>query len=239
MKPENPETGQRERFLSRWSRLKREDARAPQAPAVAGASPASASGVPSAAAASVVPGTPAASGADVVSSLPPIESLSIDSDFTPFLQPKVPDALRRAAVKKLFADPRFNVMDGLDVYIDDYSIPDPIPPEMMKMLEHARDLIDHPSDRLAREKAAAAAGTGDDTGAASAGPEAGAPPDAHDANGASGATDGQPEAPGVERMTNEPAAASTANLEPDEPAEAPGAGGATGVPAASREASRR
>ena len=31
-------------------------------------------------------------------------------------------------MKKLFADPHYNVMDGLDVYIDDYSKPDPIPP---------------------------------------------------------------------------------------------------------------
>jgi hypothetical protein len=30
-------------------------------------------------------------------------------------------------LKTLFQDPRFNVMDGLDVYIDDYSKPDPLP----------------------------------------------------------------------------------------------------------------
>ena len=39
--------------------------------------------------------------------------------------------VRRAALKKLFSDPRFNVMDGLDVYIDDYSKTEPIPPEML------------------------------------------------------------------------------------------------------------
>ena len=226
MKPENPETGQRERFLSRWSRLKREDSRAPQAPAVAGASPASAPGAPTAAADAAGPGAHAASPgqSDVAASLPPIESLSIDSDFTPFLQPKVPDALRRAAVKKLFADPRFNVMDGLDVYIDDYSIPDPIPPEMMKMIAHARDLIDHPSDRLAREQAAAAAGGADAADTAS-GPEAGTPPNAPDANGAVAATLGKPDAPGADLMTGEPA-------------EAPEAERATGAPPQSPEASR-
>ena len=31
-------------------------------------------------------------------------------------------------MKKLFSDPHFNVMDGLDTYIDDYGKPDPIPP---------------------------------------------------------------------------------------------------------------
>jgi hypothetical protein len=39
-------------------------------------------------------------------------------------------------------------MDGLDVYIDDYSKPDPIPPEMLSRISHARDLIDHPSNRV-------------------------------------------------------------------------------------------
>jgi hypothetical protein len=36
--------------------------------------------------------------------------------------------VKNAAFKKLFADPHFNVMDGLDIYIDDYSKPDPLPP---------------------------------------------------------------------------------------------------------------
>jgi hypothetical protein len=42
--------------------------------------------------------------------------------------------VRNAAMKKLFADPHFNVMDGLDTYIDDYGKPDPIPPEMLRQL---------------------------------------------------------------------------------------------------------
>ena len=29
--------------------------------------------------------------------------------------------------KTLFQDPHYNVMDGLDTYIDDYSKPDPLP----------------------------------------------------------------------------------------------------------------
>ena len=162
MKPDSPDASPpSERFLTRWSRLKRTGAlpaeAAPTSPPSAAASPGSvpAAGAPDAAAAH----------AEAAASLPPIESLSIESDFAPFFQPKVPEALRRAAVKKLFADPRFNVMDGLDVYIDDYSKADPIPPEMLKMLNHARDLIDHPSNRIEREQAAAAGdGTAPDTG---------------------------------------------------------------------------
>jgi hypothetical protein len=34
----------------------------------------------------------------------------------------------------MFSDPHFNIMDGLDIYIDDYSKPDPIPLEMLKRM---------------------------------------------------------------------------------------------------------
>ena len=66
--------------------------------------------------------------------LPPLESLTFDSDFTAFLRPEVEPSLQRAALKQLFRDPRFNVMDGLDTYIDDYTKPDPIPPDMLAEL---------------------------------------------------------------------------------------------------------
>ena len=54
---------------------------------------------------------------------------------------KVDERVRRMALKKLFSDPRFNVMDGLDVYIDDYSKEDPIPPGMLAQLQHARSTL--------------------------------------------------------------------------------------------------
>jgi hypothetical protein len=65
---------------------------------------------------------------------PPVESLTIDSDFTPFLSAEVEETVKRAALRKLFSDPRFNVMDGLDVYIDDYSQADPIPEGLLDKL---------------------------------------------------------------------------------------------------------
>ena len=34
----------------------------------------------------------------------------------------------------MFSDPHFNIMDGLDIYIGDYSKPDPIPLEMLKRM---------------------------------------------------------------------------------------------------------
>jgi hypothetical protein len=48
------------------------------------------------------------------------------------MKPDVDPAVQQAAMKKMFSDPHFNVMDGLDIYIDDYSKPDPIPLEMLK-----------------------------------------------------------------------------------------------------------
>jgi len=73
--------------------------------------------------------------------LPPVDSLKFESDFGAFMRAKVDQGIRRAALKKLFSDPRFNVMDGLDVYIDDYSKEDPIPPGMLAQLEHARTTL--------------------------------------------------------------------------------------------------
>ena len=46
-----------------------------------------------------------------------------------------------AALKKLFAsEPHFNVMDGLDTYIDDYNKFEPIPKAMLRQLVNARAL---------------------------------------------------------------------------------------------------
>ena len=73
--------------------------------------------------------------------LPPVEKLTFDSDYQTFFHPKVNEDTRRAALKKLFSDPRFNVMDGLDVYIDDYSKTEPIPPEMLAGLRQAQNIL--------------------------------------------------------------------------------------------------
>jgi hypothetical protein len=78
---------------------------------------------------------------EVPPELPPVESLTIDSDFRGFFHPKVDEDLRRSALRKLFSDPHFNVMDGLDVYIDDYSVSEPIPPEMLAGLKQAQRIL--------------------------------------------------------------------------------------------------
>lgn len=107
--------GDKDPFLSRWSRRKLETAKA------AGAA------VPTAAAEAPV--------------LPALDSLTFESDFTAFMHAKVDEGVKRAALKKLFSDPRFNVMDGLDTYIDDYTRNEGISEEMLKTLKHSRTTL--------------------------------------------------------------------------------------------------
>ena len=57
-----------------------------------------------------------------------------DPDFSAFMKPDVDPSVQQAALKKMFTDPHFNIMDGLDIYIDDYSKPDPLPPGMLERM---------------------------------------------------------------------------------------------------------
>jgi hypothetical protein len=87
------------------------------------------------------------------------EALTQDSNFKPFMAQQVQPEVRNAAMKKLFADPHFNVMDGLDIYIDDYTKPDPIPESMLRQMVGAKllnlfdDAPQAPSPTLPRESA--------------------------------------------------------------------------------------
>jgi hypothetical protein len=131
-----------------------------------------------------------------VPALPPVESLTPQSDFTPFMQPDVDPALRRAALHKLFADPHFNVMDGLDVYIDDYSKPDPISPEMVRGLLHSRYIFSPPPTQMNEAgyvedvpaEMIAAAASGEATGATPAAVTSATPVGAADAKTAAAAS---------------------------------------------------
>ena len=114
------EENEQEQFLARWSRLKQEAQDYPpqeKAPEKA-----------------VDPKAPAPE-------LPPLAKLTLDSDYRAFFHPKVDEDVRRAALKKLFSDPHFNVMDGLDVYIDDYSKTEAIPPAMLAGLRQVQKIL--------------------------------------------------------------------------------------------------
>ncbi|MEP7099098.1 MAG: DUF3306 domain-containing protein [Burkholderiales bacterium] len=135
-------------FLSRWARRK-EQAR---------------SGVVDAPETSVVPveapiaklvepsPTAEARAAEPLPTLADVALLTRESDYARFVATGVDDRVKRAAMKKLFADPHFNVMDGLDTYIDDYGKPDPIPLAMLRRMNQSKVLRLFEDDEEDEEK---------------------------------------------------------------------------------------
>jgi hypothetical protein len=113
-------------FLGRWSRLKQ-----------AAAESASADPVPVVVSAADAP----APNSEPDAPLPAVDSLDFDSDFRGFLGDKVDEGVKRAALKKLFHTGHFNTMDGLDVYIEDFSVFEPLPASMVAQLAHARETL--------------------------------------------------------------------------------------------------
>jgi hypothetical protein len=83
-----------------------------------------------------------------------VHQLTAESDFSPFVAKNVPSEVRNSAMKKLFTDPHYNVMDRLDIYIDDYSQPDPIPHAMLRQMVSAKFLNLFKDEEEAEERAA-------------------------------------------------------------------------------------
>lgn len=77
-----------------------------------------------------------------------VEQLTPQSDFSSFMTQGVSPDVRNAAMKKLFTDPHYNVMDGLDIYIGDYNTPDPMPAGMLAKMVGAQflGLVKAPED---------------------------------------------------------------------------------------------
>lgn len=128
-----------EGFFDRWSRRKQaarvEPAVVPEGPEVpfAPTAPVDAQALP-------VDVVPTETDEAPPPTLADTTSLTIDSDFKPFLARNVAPEVKNAAFKKLFADPHFNVMDRLDIYIDDYSIPSPLPESVLRTMASAKFL---------------------------------------------------------------------------------------------------
>jgi hypothetical protein len=98
-----------ESFLRRWARVKSEQAKPKLVPEREPRS-----GVPEPA---VEPEEQQAALED----LPPIDELTAESDFTPFLRAGVPEELKRQALRKLWrTDPVFANLDGLVEYGEDF-----------------------------------------------------------------------------------------------------------------------
>jgi hypothetical protein len=128
-------------FLSRWSRRKARvrEGRPPEeaVPAAMAVPPAPPAAAPAVVASETVPDEPAAP-AEPAPTLDDVSSLTPSSDFTRFVARDVDPTVRNAALKKLFTDPHFNVMDGLDIYIDDYGKPDPLPAGMLRQMAQSQ-----------------------------------------------------------------------------------------------------
>jgi hypothetical protein len=109
--------GSDETFLGRWSRRKLEKP---------------------------VEEKPVPAEASVAPVLPPVEKLDAESDFSGFMHPKVEDALRRVALKKLFSDPHFNTPDPFEPYSIDFTVSETIPDEMLQSLEQMKHMLRQP-----------------------------------------------------------------------------------------------
>jgi len=118
----------KEAFLSRWSRLKREQAEDLARPEE--------------------PATPAPV-------LPDIEKLTAESDFSGFMHPKVKEELRRLALKKLFSDPHFKLPDAFEPFSGDWTGGEPITPELLATLNQARSVLFSEEDRRKADEAQA------------------------------------------------------------------------------------
>ncbi len=107
-----------ESFLSRWSRLKRKEAESHPPAGEPESAPVPAVAEPAA----PPPEAIEADEQDSLKDLPPVESLTAESDFTPFLRAGVPEDLHRQALRKLWtSDPIFANDDGLKDYAGDYT----------------------------------------------------------------------------------------------------------------------
>ncbi|RAP62980.1 hypothetical protein A6B37_11030 [Achromobacter sp. HZ01] len=126
-------------FLQRWSRRKIEAREGgPEEPAPAAEAPAP---VPAQEAATPPAGLSEAAPAEPeLPTMDDVLKLTADSDFSRFVTQGVAPDIKNAALKKLFADPHYNVMDGLDVYIDDYSQLAPLPQSALRKMAVSRVL---------------------------------------------------------------------------------------------------
>lgn len=124
-------TQDNEAFLDRWSRLKREQPQESAPPA---------------------PPKKTSEAESPAPVLPAVEDLKPTSDFTPFMNPKVADATRRSALKKLFTDAHFNEPDLFEPYSRDFTQSEPIPAKMLKAINRVRDVAVKGEEQVVEEE---------------------------------------------------------------------------------------
>ena len=122
---------EKEAFLSRWSRLKRE-------------APAKEKELEEK---KEVEAQPAPA-------LPPVETLTPESDFACFMHPKVKEELRRMALKKLFSDPHFSTPDPFEPFSGDWTVGEPLTQELLAKLNQTRSVLLSQAEREEQDKEA-------------------------------------------------------------------------------------
>jgi hypothetical protein len=153
------QTVEDEPFLSRWARLKRESragrAPEPESPQLDPPAP------EPAALKTAPPGQPGsqpvegaeegAAGAEPEAlELPPLDALTPESDFTPFMRPGVPAGLRAQALRKMFQNPKYGVVDELDPFRADFAAFTPLGDTVTAQMRfHAERLLREEMERVA------------------------------------------------------------------------------------------
>lgn len=132
--------------LNRWSQRKLAARR--------GAEDAGENGQPSAPEGAEAP-TPAADAATAADEqtpvLPPIDELTAESDYTVFLGKNVPEAITRAALRKLWlSDPVLANLDRLNDYDEDYSIIDTVVSAVRTSYQVGKGHVDEAEATLAK-----------------------------------------------------------------------------------------
>lgn len=129
-------------FLSRWSRRKAaaRDGKPLEAEPPLPAESSEPSGRDAPVARALPDPVPPAPPAEPLPTLADAALLQPGDSIARFVARGVDENVKRAALKTLFADPHFNVMDGLDTYIDDYSQPDPIPLDVLRRMRQSETL---------------------------------------------------------------------------------------------------
>jgi hypothetical protein len=117
--PSATDSGDADPFLSRWARRKAAVRRGGDSDAAAG-EPSGAGDTPPASMEAVPEGGEAQTPELTDEDMPPVESIDEHTDMSAFFSSKVSQAVRKAALRKFFHSPAFNVVDGLDDYDDDF-----------------------------------------------------------------------------------------------------------------------
>ena len=150
-------------ILARWARRKNQVRSGVEvgaaAPVVEALAPTPVALVANPQAAALAP-APVATEIEPVAPPPTLADVAVltrDSDYSRFVTPGIDEGVKQAALRKLFTDPHFNVMDGLDTYIDDYGKPDPIPLAMLRQMNQSKFLRLFDDDEEEKDIADAAA----------------------------------------------------------------------------------